>query len=86
MPSKIFVVSERVRLNFGCFEFNSIHHASSWQGVLDFLQKAVDDPNSGIEHDSIIDVVEETVDAYFEGMTWLARKAAHEYIGGTYES
>jgi len=58
----------------------SIHFASSIEKCINFLKRALEDQNSGIEETSIIQITEEELDEYFGEINRIGRKTVSEWI------
>ena len=81
---KIYIVSEiettdnpNIRYSLDIFP---LHYASTYDNVIQFLRRALEDSNSGLEDDTVIDVAISKIDEYFYHEQCIERKPLREYL------
>lgn len=77
---KVYIVETVEDLGSPGYDFNLVNISSSFENAILFLKKAVEDYNSGIEIDDEIQITEETVDEYFDGMKLIDRLPVEAWI------
>jgi len=78
---KIFIVSDVNTFDTYWTDVIELHYASSLEKVMEFLQAALDDRNSGLHEGSEIDISVDYVDEYFhKGAGSLERKTLKEFL------
>lgn len=78
---KVYVVETVKDLGSPGYDINLVNISSTFENAIFFLKKAIEDLNSGIEIDDEIQITEETVDEYFDGMRSIDRLPVEAWIG-----
>lgn len=61
-------------------DFQLLNIASSLEKAINFIERCLDDPNSGVGNDTLIQITEETVDGYFENTQIINRISAKDWM------
>ena len=62
-------------------DYYEIHYCTSWEKVIDFLRRAIEDEKSGIDENTIVDISVDILDEYFSNESKsIDRKCVKEFL------